>query len=243
MPSCLPSSSKSAAAGEPDSVATGDAAVRRGFIRKVYSVLTLQFMLTVGMSAAAAFVLPVRDFVVAHTWLVYVGIGVSLGCLIALYCFRTAYPFNVLLLVLFTLGYGGMIAVIVARYFDAGAGVIVLEAAALTAIVFFSLTAVAFVTKKDFSFMGGFLAAAFLILLGASIANFALGFAGARNKWFTFGISCLGALVMTGFILYDTSLIIKRYGPDQWIQGCISLYLDVSNLFMYLLSILSFTSR
>jgi protein lifeguard len=200
MPSCLPTKGQDAA-GIGDTVATSEATVRQGFIRKVYSVLTLQFLLTVGMCGAAAYIIPIRNFVVDHSWLVYVGVGVALGCLIALYCFKTRYPFNVALLCLFTVSYGMMIAVIVARYFAVGAGKIVLEAAVLTAAVFLTLTAVAFITKKDFSFMGGFLGAAFIILIVASIANFALGFTGARNKWFTFAISCLGALVMSGFIV------------------------------------------
>lgn len=241
MPSCLPS--KSAPPDGPDTVGTGDAYVRQGFIRKVYSVLTLQFLFTVGLAAAAALVVPVREFVVANSWVSWLCIGVAVACMLALYCFKTRYPFNVALLCLFTLAYAAMVAVIVARYFDAGAGKIVLQAAAMTAAVFFTLTTVAFVTKKDFNFLGAFLGAAFIILIIASVVNFALGIVGARSRIFSFAISVLGALVMSGFILYDTSNIINRLGPDQWIQGVISLYLDVMNLFLYMQSILSFVSN
>lgn len=237
MPSCLPSKS-----GEPkpDSVGTADAYVRQGFIRKVYSVLTLQFLFTVGLSAAFGLVDPIREFVVGKTWLSYVAIGVAIGCMIALYCFKTRYPFNVALLCLFTVAYASMIAIYVALYFEAGAGKIILQSAAMTAAVFVTLTAVAFITKKDFSFLGGFLGAAFIVLIIASIINFGLGIVEVRSRIFSFGISVLGALVMSGFILYDTSNILHRLGPDQWIQGVISLYLDVMNLFLYMTNILSF---
>jgi FtsH-binding integral membrane protein len=103
-----------------------------------------------------------------------------------------------------------MISCIVARYFAAGAGVIVLEAFALTALVFVTITAYIMISKKDFSFLGGFLFAALIILFVASIANFVFGFVGVRNKVVTFAISVLGALVFTGYLLYDTSLVVRR---------------------------------
>lgn len=241
MPSCLPS--KDGDKPETDAVGTAEAYVRQGFIRKVYTVLSLQFLFTVGLSAAFGLVDPIREFVVEHSWLSWVGIGVAIGCMIALYCFKTRFPFNVALLCLFTASYASMIAIYVALYFEAGAGKIILQAAAMTAAVFISLTAVAFITKKDFNFLGGFLGAAFIVLIVASIINFGLGVVGARSRIFSFAISCLGALVMSGFILYDTSNILKRLGPDQWIQGVISLYLDVMNLFLYMVNIMSFAQN
>lgn len=69
-------------------------------------ILTLQFLVTVGMSAAAAFVLPIRNYVSDNLWLMFLGIGLALGCLVALFCCKTAYPVNVVLLAVFTLGYG-----------------------------------------------------------------------------------------------------------------------------------------
>lgn len=209
----------------------------------MYTVLSLQFLLTVGMCAAAGYVVPIRDWVVGHSWIMYVGIGVAFGCVIALFCFRTKYPINVALLALFTVAYGFTLATVVAFYFQRGAGKIVLEAAGLTAAVFVLITFIAFVSRIDFSFLRTFLFAAFVILIIASLLNFVLGFTGARSKAFTFAISVLGALVFTGFLLYDTSMVLKRYGPDQWIQACISLYLDVANLFMYMLNIVSCMSN
>jgi len=45
---------------------------------------------------------------------------------------------------------------------------------------------------------------------------------------------------MTGYLLFDTSQVVNRYGPDQWLPAVISLYVDVTTLFLYLLNIFSF---
>ena len=47
-----------------------------------------------------------------------------------------------------------------------------------------------------------------------------------------------GALLFSGYILYDTSVILHKLGPDDYIVAAINLYLDIVNLFLYLLQIL-----
>jgi len=47
-----------------------------------------------------------------------------------------------------------------------------------------------------------------------------------------------GALLFSGYILYDTSVIMHHMGPDDYVMAAISLYLDIINLFLYLLEIL-----
>lgn len=93
----------------------------------------------------------------------------------------------------FVIAFSVAIGVIVARYFEQGAGIIVLQAFSATAAVFLAITAYVFITKKDFSFLYGFLSAALLVLIALAIANFALGWViGSRTPWFTFGISVFG---------------------------------------------------
>lgn len=48
------------------------------------------------------------------------------------------------------------------------------------------------------------------------------------------------ALIMTGYLLYDTSVIVNKFGPDQWLTAVVSLYVDVTSIFLYLLNIFSF---
>jgi FtsH-binding integral membrane protein len=48
----------------------------------------------------------------------------------------------------------------------------------------------------------------------------------------------LGALIFSGYIIYDTDNIIKRYTYDEYIWAAVSLYLDIINLFLSLLQVL-----
>ena len=147
---------------------------------------------------------------------------------IALVCFKLKKPWNALMLGVFVAGFSLMIGVISARYFDIGWGKVVIQAFAATVCIFVSLTAYVLITKKDFSYLGGFLLGAVIALIVLSLLTFFSGmFLGAgTRRWLYFGVSLLGALVYTLFILYDTSLILHRYGPDDWIQGVVDLYVD-----------------
>lgn len=218
-----------AVAGDPDKVVVGtsDLAVRQGFLRKVYSILTLQFLFTVGLCAVAALVDPIQDFIVTNSWIVWVFLGLSLGTMIALSCIKTM-PVQGILFVLFTASYGCLIACVVARYFASGLGKIVFQAAAYTAVIFIFLTIVVFATKKDFSFLSKFLFVGLIAVIVASVVNFAFGVTtGSYSRVASFGISCAAAILFSGYILYDTSNILHRYGPDEWAQAAIALYLYV----------------
>ena len=220
-------------------VNTEGPSVRLAFIRKVYSILTLQLLFTIGVGCIFMFVEPIRTFVAGHQWLVWIALGITLGFLIPLICLKRKHPLNLVLLFGFTAGVSLLIGTVVAAYKEAGAGIVVLEAFVLTGTVFLLLTALCFIWKKDFSFLGGFLFAGFIILVMASVANFAFGFVGVRSRAITFAISVAGALLFCGYILYDTSLIMKHLSPDDYIIGVISLYTDVTNLFLFMLNILS----
>jgi len=50
--------------------------------------------------------------------------------------------------------------------------------------------------------------------------------------------SLFGTLLFSGYILYDTSQIMHNLGPDDYVEGAINLYLDIINLFLYLLEFL-----
>jgi len=207
---------------------TADTKVRLGFLRKVYGMLTFCLAVTVGVACAFSFIDPVRNYVVTHPWLLYIGLAVGLVSYCALVCFRPKKPWNALMLALFVAGFSLMIGVICASYFAAGWGKVVIQAFVATVCIFVSLTAYVLITKKDFSYLGGFLLAAVIALIVLSILTFVTSlFVGQGTRRFLyFGVSVLGTLVYTGFILYDTSLILHKYGPDDWIQGVVSLYVD-----------------
>jgi modulator of FtsH protease len=109
---------------------------------------------------------------------------------------------------------------------------LVMQALGGTAIIFFSLSGYALVSRKDFSFMGGFLFVGLMVAVVASIANIFLGIP-ALNL----AISGAIVLIMSGLILFDTSRIIHG-GETNYIRATIALYLNIYNLFIHLLALL-----
>ncbi len=108
----------------------------------------------------------------------------------------------------------------------------IMQALGLTSVIFVSLSAYALTTKKDFSFMRGFLIAGLVVMIVASLVNIFLG-----NGMVFMAINAGVALLMTGFILYDTSRIVNG-GETNYIRATVSLYLDFLNLFIALLHLM-----
>ncbi|MFT5484626.1 MAG: modulator of FtsH protease [Halieaceae bacterium] len=109
---------------------------------------------------------------------------------------------------------------------------LVMQALAGTAVVFFGLSGYALTTRKDFSYMGGFLMVGLLVAVVASIANIFLGIPALSLT-----ISAAIVFIMSGLILFDTSRIING-GETNYIRATVSLYLSIYNLFIHLLHIL-----
>jgi len=112
-----------------------------------------------------------------------------------------------------------------------GARVISLSLAG-TGIIFLGLSGYALTTKKDFSFLGGFLVAGIIMVIIAMVANMFLGFSGL-----SVAISSIVIMIMSGFILYDTSRIING-GETNYILATVGLYLSIYNIFISLLHLL-----
>ncbi len=109
----------------------------------------------------------------------------------------------------------------------------VMQAMGGTAIVFFGLSAYALTTRKDFSFMGGFLMVGLLVAVVAMVANIFLNIPALSLT-----ISAAVVMIMSGLILFDTSRIING-GETNYIRATVSLYLNIYNLFIHLLRLLS----
>lgn len=105
----------------------------------------------------------------------------------------------------------------------------------MTLLLFGGLTLVAFVTRKDFSFLRSILMISGALALGVIVCSVLFGF--------TLGLlfSFVMVLVASGAILYDTSNIIHHYRPDQYVAASLQLFASVALLFWYILQI--FMSR
>ena len=212
----------------------GSAEVKAGFIRKVYGILSIQLLFTVASSALFMFHEPTRMFVLHNQGMLFGASLAPFGFLLALYCYKDRHPLNLGLLGGFTISITYTVGVVCAMYYQSGMGLVVLQALVLTAAVFVSLTTYVLVTKKDFSFLGGGLFAGLIILIVWSLLNSLFDFGLGGRMFF----SLMGALLFVGYILYDTSLLIHHLGPDDYIIAAVTLYLDIVNLFLYLLEML-----
>lgn len=105
-----------------------------------------------------------------------------------------------------------------------------------TGAVFLGLSAYAVVSRKDFSFMDGFLAVGVLVAFLASLAGIFL-----QIPALSLAISAAFVLLMSGLILYETSNIIHG-GETNYIMATVSLFVSIYNLFLSLLQLLGFTS-
>jgi FtsH-binding integral membrane protein len=113
-----------------------------------------------------------------------------------------------------------------------GDGSLIMQAGLVTAAMVLGISAVAFTTKKDFSFLGGILKIGGFVALGLIVASFI--FPISLGLWF----SGLMVVFASGSILYNTSNLIHRYQPGQHVAAALSLFASVALLFWYVLRIL-----
>ena len=110
---------------------------------------------------------------------------------------------------------------------------LVTAAMASTGAIFFTLSGYAMTTRKDFSYMAGFLFVGMVIAMLASIAGLFFNLPGLQ-----IAVSAAIVLIMSGYILFQTSQIING-GERNYILATVSLYVSLFNLFISLLNILS----
>ena len=133
---------------------------------------------------------------------------------------------------------GFLLGPILNRYLGMQGGAEVVSSAfAMTALVFGGLSAYVLITRKDMSFLGGFITAGFFVLLGATLASFFLQISGLQ-----LAISAGFVLFSSVCILFQTSAIIQG-GERNYIMATISLYVSIYNLFISLLQIFGIMSR
>jgi FtsH-binding integral membrane protein len=107
----------------------------------------------------------------------------------------------------------------------------------ITGLLFAGLTATAFITRQDFSFLGSILAIGGFVALGVIVCSLIFGF--------TLGLVFSGIMVFFagGSILYTTSNIIHHYRTDQHVAASLALFSGVMLLLWYVLRILLLRSR
>ncbi|KAL2469821.1 Bax inhibitor-1 family protein [Abeliophyllum distichum] len=210
--------------------------LRWAFIRKVYSILCIQLLITFGVALGMFFIRPIREFMHSTSGLytMIALIVVTFILCILMHYVSKRHPWNYVVMFLFTFAMAFMIGAVC----NQKKGETVLMAAGLTLLVTVGLTVYTFWAAKrgqDFSFLGPFLLCALLLLFAFGLIRILF----PMGRIAELVIGCIGALVFSGFIIYDTDNLIKRFDYDEYIEAACSLFLDIINLFMYVLMILN----
>jgi len=225
-----------AATNLPSSGLMSDAKVRNGFLRKVYGILTLQLLFTGGACAAFSFVDTLQRFSIDYYWMLYVMLIPTIACLIGLMYVTKRYPLNMVLLSLFTVFESFTLGILCGQWSTNIGGWGVMGCFTVTAAVMVLITIFVAITKADFSFLALFLVAGMFIVGFSFFIWWIVSLATNNiNLWAVFGITLAGALVIVGYICYDTSQIVLKFSPDDYIEATVTLYIDFIMLFQCLL--------
>jgi modulator of FtsH protease len=200
-------------------------------LRNTYMMLALTMIPTVigaffGMSTNFSFM---AQHPIIFSLLMF---GVMMGLMFGVTATRNS-GWGVALLLAFTFVAGFFLGPIlqVALHLKNGAQLVGMAAGG-TGIIFFSLATLATVTKRDFSFMGKFLFIGVILLIVASLANMFF-----QVPALALTISAIAVLIFSAYILFDISQIVNG-GQTNYVMATMSLYLDIYNIFINLLSLL-----
>jgi FtsH-binding integral membrane protein len=118
------------------------------------------------------------------------------------------------------------------RFGATGGMSVIAQATVVTITIFVGLTLTVFLTKKDFSFLRGFLVIASFAALGVILASMLFGF--------SLGAIFAGVMVllMGGYILYQTSIVMKSFPPTAYVAAALMLFSTIATLFWYVLQLL-----
>lgn len=217
--------------------------IRLGFIRKVYSILSVQLLISTVFILIFTYHSDTKMWAQhGGVWLMVVGVGVMFASLCTLSCcssVRRGFPQNFICLGIFTLS-ESVILGFVSAFSKSDA---VWMAIAITAVVVISLTIFAFQTKIDFTVFHG---VAFVALIILSIFGLVISFTGIPILRMVY--ACLGALLFSFYLIIDTQMIVggnhkSQVSPEEYIFGVIVLYTDIINIFMYILQILNYVNN
>ncbi|NXR46949.1 LFG3 protein, partial [Hippolais icterina] len=234
------------------SVDWDDRKVRHAFIRKVYAIISLQLLVTVGIISVFTFVDPVRSFVRRNAAIYYASYAVFLVTYLVLACCqgpRRRFPWNIILLSIFTLAMGLMTGTIASMYQTKA----VLIAMLITAIVAIIVTIFCFQTKAR---RGMHSALPCPALCGPGEGSWtcpalpaACRYPGSscscslptQVPWLHMLYAAIGAIAFTLFLAYDTQLVLgnrkNTLSPEEYIYGALTIYTDIIYIFTFILQI------
>jgi FtsH-binding integral membrane protein len=123
--------------------------------------------------------------------------------------------------------------VVALKFGGAGFVSVLSQSIIITMAIFIGLTLTVFLTKKDFSFMRGALVVCTFGALGVIVASMIFGF--------SLGAVFCGAMIllMSGYILYQTSLVMRDFPPTHYVAAALMLFSTIATLFWYVLQLVA----
>lgn len=176
--------------------------IRHAFIRKVYSIVSFQLLITVAFIAIFVSVKEVSTWFFTNSWMMWILIAITFVIMMVLACCESvsrSFPTNIILLFVFTLCESLLMGAISATYKTDT----VLMAAGITCLVVIGITIFAFQTKIDFTGMGVFLFVAALILFAFGLLSIIF-----RTKIMSILYGAIGAGIFSMYLVFDTQLML-----------------------------------
>jgi len=196
---------------------------RISFLGKTYGMLAL----CIAAGSMGAYASMGMAFPYQHPWMM---LFIMMGGIFLVQSVRHIKGLNMLAL----LGFGAITGMAIAplvSFVAAKSGMLVAQAFMTAAVSFVGLTAYTFISKKDFSFLKGFVWTGLIALIVLGLSNYFF----FESPMVALASAGIGVLLFSAFILYDTSNILRTYPDNEHIAAALTLYLDVFLLFQNLL--------
>lgn len=206
-------------------------AERATLARRTYGLVFLSVLVTM-LGAAFAFSQPaLMQGVIQHPFITFICMFIPL-----IMAQRSArvFPKNIILTFLFTFIEGIWLAPFLLMA-ERNAPGVVTQAAGLTFAAFGVLSLYAVMSRRDFSAWGSFLTVGVVVLFVALLINMFVASA-AAGLW----LSVIGVLIFSGLLVFDTWRLLRSgaYGQDDYVMTAVAIYLDLLNMFIFILSLL-----
>ena len=219
--------------GLPVPVSELGADARMEFIRKTYSFFMAAVLcaILVGIATAQIPAFTSASFALSNNLILAVVLllGLSFGA----QAVSRIEGLNVVALFGFAAFIGFWITAILISYESRMPG-IVTQAGALSIITFSALTAYAFFSKTDFSFLGGILFVALVALILGGLANLFF----FKSSMASYLMAWVSLVIFSGFVLYDTSNIMRTHDSRGYVSAALGLFINFLNIFLSILRIL-----
>lgn len=204
-------------------------AERATLVRRTYTLVFASILVTI---AGAAFAMSQPGIMLSVAQHPFITMLCMFAPLMLALKFRDAFPANLGLVFLFTFVEGLAISPILYVYGRTNPGVIG-QAGILTASAFGILTLYAFISRRDFSAWGAFFTVGLWVLIATSLLNLFF-----QNQTASLWLAGATVLVFSGLLVFDTWRLRNVFGPEDYVQAAVTIYLDLLNMFLAILQLL-----